>query len=72
MLFDLTKFNLKIVCENEITDAKTRTVFNENSFALFLTAQNDKPEFVCLVKEMDFRKPLNKFQFVEMMIKSEG
>lgn len=41
MLFDLTKFNLKIVCENEITDAKTRTVFNENSFALFLTAQND-------------------------------
>ena len=53
MNFSLDKFKKRIICENECTDAKIETVFNGNTFDLYISASNDRPAFVELEWEAE-------------------
>lgn len=46
MIFDISKFTAKIICENQVSDAVVETALRENELDVFLTADMDKPKFV--------------------------
>lgn len=48
MNLDLKNFTTEIICDNETTDTVAETVFRENEFDLFISAQNDRPKFIKL------------------------
>ncbi len=60
MNFKLNDFSVKLICENGLNDAVTETVTTENGFDLYLTALNDKPEFI----ELHWTAPENDEIFV--------
>ena len=53
MKFDIKSFTTKIICKNEITDAATEATVNENELDIFITATEDKPEFIELHWDAD-------------------
>ncbi len=46
MRIDISKFSVKIICENGVRDTVTDTVFCENGFDLYVKATEDTPEFI--------------------------
>ena len=60
MFFDIKDFTAKIICENNITDAIIETSLNNNELDLYITAHNDKPEFV----ELFWKTKTDKDMFV--------
>ena len=46
MNFNLNDFNIRTICENEVTDAKTEANVNGNTLDLYITATVDKPKFI--------------------------
>ena len=56
MNFNITDFTSKIICENAHTDAFIETEIRDNQLHLYLTATNDKPEFVEIHWNMQWQK----------------
>ncbi len=46
MIFDISKFNYNIICEQDTTDTLVETAVNGNSLDLFVTAKEDKLKFI--------------------------
>ncbi len=46
MKFNINDFTLKLISENGISDMKTETEIREKEIDLYLTAKEDKPEFI--------------------------
>lgn len=53
MKFDIKNYTLKIICDNEVTDAKSEAVFIDNQMELYISAENDKPKYVELRWDAD-------------------
>ena len=55
MKLNINDFKIKIRCqENAIIDAVAETVATNNGFEIYLSAKNDKPEFVEVYWDADF------------------
>ncbi|MBQ2813367.1 MAG: hypothetical protein IJE63_08915, partial [Clostridia bacterium] len=70
MIFDLNSFSKNIICENGLSDCFVETVLNGNMLDLYITAKEDKPEFIEL--EWCFESDENLFVLGDAWERSYG
>lgn len=56
MKFNITDFTARIICESTLADAFIETSAKNNEFDLYITALNDRPEFI----ELHWKTPAEK------------
>lgn len=46
MRFEISNFNLKVICEERVSDAYAETSLLNNKLELYITATNDRPKYI--------------------------